>query len=125
MVKNIFLFALLMGGGTLISGCTMVTPLMSEAQSVRIVLKEPQGCEILGEVEGYKYNTWMDLSLKEMKTSARNDLKNNAYAMGADTVFIISRDSVSGSSTAFVYGMAISESQANEYHIEGIAYICE
>ena len=118
-----FILCLLLGFW--VCGCTMVTPLYEGAEYVKIVLKEPQGCELLDEVDGYAYNTWDDLSLKSIKTSARNNLKNNAYEMGADTVWVISRDKVDGSATAFVYGMAFSESQAKEYHIEGVAYICE
>lgn len=109
-------------------GCTSVTPLNYGAESVEIVLQVPQGCQKLGEVEGYKDNAWENLSLKEIKNSARNDLKNNAFAMGADTVVVFGGDNVNSSSSFYsggqYGGFIATSSKAKEYHIDGIAYKC-
>ena len=110
-------------------GCTFVTPLNYGAESVEVVLQVPQNCIKLGEVEGYKDNYWGNLSLKEVKNSARNDLKNNAFSMGADTVIIISGDNVNSSGGFYsggqYGGFVATSSTTKEYHIDGMAYKCK
>lgn len=99
----------------LLNGCSSVTQLMAGAEKIELVSEKPQAnCKRLGEVEGYKYNTGPSLSLREIQNSAKNDLKNNALAMGADIVEIISTDSIKASMT----------DKPREYHIQGIAYKC-
>lgn len=100
----------------LLSGCSSTTQLVVGAERVEIITEKPQThCKRLGEVEGYKYNVGPNLSLKEMQNSAKNDLKNNAFALGADIVEIVSTDSIKASMT----------DKAREYHIQGIAYKCK
>lgn len=107
-------------------GCTPMTELTAGGKRVQIVVKEPQNCKRLGEVEGYKDDVWSTLSLKSLKNSAKNDLKNNAAAMGADTVLLISGDSGGTSGSGVIsYGVIVSSSHIDEYHIEGIAYKCK
>ena len=99
----------------LLSGCSATTQLADGAQAVQIVSEKPQNCKRLGEVEGYKYNLGPTLSLKEIQNSAKNDLKNNASALGANVVEIISTDTIK----------ADMSNKPREYHIQGIAYKCE
>lgn len=104
--------------------CTGVTPLLSGANRINVVLEEPKQCRFLGEVSGYKKNQWENLSLKQMIESAKNDLKNNAYKMGANTVLMLNQNRTNSSSGAVVYGILISDTYTKEYHIDGRAYIC-
>lgn len=107
-------------------GCTKMTFLEPEAKIVKIVLEEPKKCENLGEVEGYKKQSG-NLSLKQMKESAQNDLRNNTYEMGGNAVLILNRDSGSGGGGTYSLvggGIASSSQYTAEYHIEGRAYKC-
>ena len=71
----------------ILTGCSAVT-LESGAQQVRIVTNEPQGCEYLGEVTGSQgdFFTGAFTSNANLETGARNDLKNQANKLGANTV---------------------------------------
>ena len=116
----------------LLSGCFKPILLAEGAENVEIIRESmPQGnCKKLGEVEGYSKDISGIASLKDIKTSAINDLKNNAFALGGDTVSIIASDggfrNAGGSmiNTGFGFGYVASDS-TGEYHIQGVAYKCK
>ncbi|WMN86632.1 DUF4156 domain-containing protein [Vibrio parahaemolyticus] len=77
-------------------GCSS-TPLNSLDKSQQVEVRidgqfDPAQCEYLGEVtgsEGHWYN-YLFYTNDSMITGAINDLKSNAMAISADTVFMIS-----------------------------------
>lgn len=73
-----------------IAGCSAAN-LESGAQSVRVVTNEPQGCEYLGEVTGSQgdFFTGAFTSNANLETGARNDMKNQASKLGANTVQLL------------------------------------
>lgn len=117
----------------LLCGCTKPTLLLPEAKHIAIVHEKPKDCELIGEVDGYKKNSWENLNLKQVRDSARNDIKNNAYAMGADTIHIVGEDKLTstggfgvGTSVGSVgFGSTSSTQAAKEMHIQGFAYKCK
>ena len=115
-MKRLGFLANLLGILFALNGCSSVTQLIAGAEKIEIISEKPQAnCKRLGEVEGYKYNVGPSLSLREIQNSAKNDLKNNALAMGADVVEVISTDSIKASMS----------DKPREYHIQGIAYKCK
>ena len=66
-------------------------PIAPGAERVMLVAEAPQGCEFLGEVVGSQGNWWTDdvTSTKNKMVGARNELRNQAYAMGATHVQIM------------------------------------
>lgn len=120
--------------GLLLAACsTATTALNSGAQNVAVVLNLSDSCIRVGEVDGYKKNEYGNLSLQDMRNSAKNDLKNKAYAMGADTLVILSSEGLNASggyyTTRGFYGFYndgfyMPYSYTKEYHIEAIAYKC-
>ncbi|HCG7094115.1 DUF4156 domain-containing protein [Vibrio parahaemolyticus] len=80
----------------LLAGCMMpshVTHAQSQDVHIRIDGQfNPERCEYKGEVtgsEGHWYN-YIFMTNDAMMQGAMNDLKNNAEAIGADTVFMVS-----------------------------------
>ena len=73
-----------------LAGCSAVN-LESGAQSVRVVTNEPQGWEYLGEVTGSQgdFFTGAFTSNANLETGARNDMKNQASKLGANTVQLL------------------------------------
>src|SRR5689334_20577979 len=73
-----------------VAGCAAVD-LESGGQQVRIVTNEPQGCEYLGEVTGSQgdFFTGAFTSNANLETGARNDMKNKASKLGANTVQLL------------------------------------
>ncbi len=91
------------------------------AAKVLITRTEPKGCEYMGDVTGNQGNSFTGgfTSNANLETGARNDMKNKAYAMGGDTVVILTdRAGVTGSGSwhggrgAFVSG-SFSQQQTN------------
>ncbi|RDU73174.1 DUF4156 domain-containing protein [Helicobacter aurati] len=122
----------------LASGCIAFhdpqTTLLQEAQHIVIVYEKPDNCKMLGEVDGFKKNTWGGLDLKQIKDSAKNDMKNNASAMGADTIFVVSEDKLTSSNEVIsgkkntndsIFGSRTREEIVKEIHIQGTAYKCK
>jgi hypothetical protein len=73
-----------------LAGCAALE-LESGAQQVKVVTNEPQGCEYLGEVTGSQgdFFTGAFTSNANLETGARNDMKNRAYKLGANTVQLL------------------------------------
>ena len=65
--------------------------LESGSQQIRIVTNEPQGCDYIGEVTGSQGNflTGAFTSNANLETGARNDMKNQANKIGANTVQLL------------------------------------
>ncbi len=76
------------------------TQIKPGAMKIFITRTEPKGCEYLGDVTGNQGNffTGQYTSNANLETGARNDMKNKAYAIGGDTVVILTeRAGVTGS----------------------------
>ena len=119
----------------LFSGCTstaVITPLAYGANAVQIATSEPSHCVRVGEVMGYKKNTNAALSLLDLRISAKNELKNQAYALGADTIVIIGTDTTSSGGGYYAtrgfhpydMGFYVPNSYPKEYVMDAVAYKC-
>ena len=106
--------------GTLMS-CAAAN-LESGAQQVKIVTNEPQGCEYLGEVTGSQgdFFTGAFTSNANLETGARNDMKNQAYKLGANTVqMLTNRAGQTGS-----MGQGSGSMEQTNVTYTGVAYKC-
>src|SRR3990172_10724938 len=84
-----FLGALLALGAT----ACMPKPLEAGAENVRMVNAAPAGCRRVGTVQGRQGGlvTGDMTPARDLDRGARNDLRNEAFALGADTVEIVRR----------------------------------
>ena len=105
----------------LLSSCAAIK-LEPDAQLVRIVTNEPQGCEYLGEVTGNQGNVFTGgfTTNANLETGARNDMRNQAHRMAADTVQVLT--SLAGQSGSF--GQGSGSVQQTNVKYTGIAYKC-
>jgi hypothetical protein len=104
-----------------LAGCAAVD-LESGAQQVRIVTNEPQGCEYLGEVTGSQgdFFTGAFTSNANLETGARNDMKNRAHRLGANTVqMLTNRAGQTGS-----IGQGSGSMEQTNVTYTGVAYKC-
>jgi hypothetical protein len=101
----------------LLPACAAI-PVTPGAEKVKITSTEPQGCEQLGDVVGTQGNAVSGgfTSNETLITGARNDLRNKAWAMGANVVFILSN-------TTGVAGGQHGGSTTSS-HLMGVAYKC-
>lgn len=69
------------------------TALNPGAQNIRITHKEPTKCKFLGDVIGGQGNAFTgELTSNEtMERGARNDIKNKAYALGGNVLYLVSQ----------------------------------
>jgi hypothetical protein len=106
---------------SLFTACASID-LQSGAQQVRIVTNEPQGCEYLGEITGSQGNFFTGgfTSNASLETGARNDMKNQAHRMGANTVQMLTTRA--GQTGTFGQGSGSMEQTNVTY--TGIAYKC-
>ncbi len=72
-------------------GCASI-PVIQEARSVEIVNEKPNSnkCKFVGEIIGSQGNWWTGdfTSNKNLVIGARNELRNEAYKLGANIVYI-------------------------------------
>jgi hypothetical protein len=104
-----------------VTGCAAVD-LESGSKEVRIVTNEPQGCQYLGEITGSQGNffTGAFTSNANLETGARNDLKNQAHKMGANTTQLLTnRAGQTGTMGEGSGGM-----QQTNVTYTGVAYKC-
>ena len=104
-----------------LAGCA-ASHLESGAQQVRIVTTEPQGCEYLGEVTGSQgdFFTGAFTSNADLETGARNDMKNQAAKLGANTVqMLTNRAGQTGS-----MGQGSGSMEQTNVTYTGVAYKC-
>lgn len=116
----------------LLSGCFKPIHLVSGAESIELISNSalPSECKRLNDIDGYSKDISGIASLKDIKNSAMNDLKNNAFSLGADTVVILSSDggfhNTGGSVFSGGLGVGyIANDSKGEYHIQGVAYKCK
>jgi hypothetical protein len=105
----------------ILTGCAAIK-LEPGAQQVRIVTNEPPACEYLGEVTGNQGNFFTGgfTSNANLETGARNDMKNQAYKIGANTVQLLTnRTGQTGS-----FGQGSGSVQQTNVTYTGIAYKC-
>lgn len=105
----------------LLTGCAAMD-LESGAQQVRIVTNDPLGCEYLGEVTGSQGNffTGAYTSNANLETGARNDMKNQAHKIGANTVQMLTNRA--GQTGAL--GEGSGGMQQTNVTYTGVAYKC-
>jgi hypothetical protein len=79
------------GCAWLLAGCsTIAVKAEAELIPVQFDLAAVSGCSYLGEVvgsEGHWYSAWL-ISNDVLTRAALNDLRNEAHARGADTIFV-------------------------------------
>ena len=105
----------------LICGCS-ATEIKPEAARIRITTNEPVGCQYLGEVTGNQGNSFTGgwTSNANLEIGARNDLKNQAYAMGGNLIHMLTnRAGQTGSG-----GMYGSSSEQTNVVYVGAVYRC-
>lgn len=101
----------------LLSACPAIQ-IVPGAERIKLTNQEPNGCQSLGEVVGSQGNMisggWT--SNETLVTGARNDLKNKAFALGANVVVLLTNTTGQASGQ---YGGSTSSS-----HLLGVAYRC-
>lgn len=87
MTKTILASTLAAAAAVFLAGCS-ATPVTSQGTQVEIVADKPAGCRVLGEVVGSQGNVFSGdfTSNENLMVGARNDLRNKAAALGANTV---------------------------------------
>ncbi|MEY2699912.1 MAG: hypothetical protein RIQ52_667 [Pseudomonadota bacterium] len=106
----------------ILQGCSAV-PLQPAAAHVRLMNQEPTGCEYLGEVTGEQGGAFSGpwTSNANLETGARNDMKNSAATMGADTVVVLStRAGNTGN-----WGQGSGHSEQTNVVYSGTAWRCQ
>lgn len=75
-----------------LSACA-ATELIPEAALVRLTHTEPSAdtCKFLGDITGNQDNIFA--SSRNLETGARHDLKNQAYNMGGNVVYLLTQRS--------------------------------
>ena len=83
------------GLALVVAGCT-TKRLTTEGADVMTVSQQPTGCERLGDVVGSAGGGVQGevTSAEDLDRGARNELRNNAGLLGADTVQILRREGV-------------------------------
>lgn len=79
--------------GLYLTGCAAIK-LTPGAERVRITMTEPgKDCKFVGDITGNQGNFWTGqfTSNRNMETGARNDLKNRAFAMGGNRIFLLTQ----------------------------------
>ncbi len=110
----------------LMAGCAANT-LNAGAERIRIVTSEPTGCQYLGEATGNQGNffTGAWTSNANLETGARNEMKNEAARLGANTVQLLStRAGQTGSVNMSNGSGGGGSSQTNVVYV-GAAYLCK
>lgn len=111
-----------MTGIIFIAACS-ATQLTNGAENVRVMHTQPPSqCKYLGEVVGSQGN-WLSggyTSNKNLAQGSLNDLKNKAYKMGGNTVFIFDSKTANTGSSYYGSGSQVETSQT----MMGSAYNC-
>jgi hypothetical protein len=118
MKSTAWLTSLVLGGLLVVAACTPL-PLLPGAEDVLTVSRAPRNCERLGTVAAHQGGLLSgDLTSNEdLDQGARNELRNKAHHLGADTVQITSREGSSGETFA-------GSDEPREVRYEGIAWRC-
>lgn len=93
--------------------------LSDQGEQVLMTHHEPAGCQRLGEVEGSQGGALSGdmTSRKDLDQGARNDLRNRAARLGADTVQIVRREGITPQTFA-------GSGEAHAVAYRGIAWRC-
>lgn len=74
----------------MVAGCAMTTTKpVAGSETVRLTNSEPQGCKLLGDITGSQKSNLFNATA-DRETGSRNDLKNQAVAMGGNVVQLLS-----------------------------------
>lgn len=106
-----------------LAGCSAV-PLQSDAKFVRLTNSEPTSeCRFLGDVTGNQgdFFTGEFTSNENLETGARNDLKNKAYAMGGNVIYLLTQRAGQSGSFDTEFGGGISQTNVT---LSGNVYKC-
>ena len=106
-----------------VSACTAV-PLQDGAKLVRLTNTEPtKECQFLGDVTGNQgdFLTGEFTSNAELETGARNDIKNKAYSLGGNLVYLLTQRA--GQTGSFDKHFGGSSVQTN-VTLSGNVYFC-
>ncbi|WP_164084686.1 DUF4156 domain-containing protein [Alteromonas flava] len=74
-----------------LSGCA-AKEMLPGAETIKVVTEAPEGnCEFVGEVIGSQGNWWTDdvTSTKNKMLGARNEMRNEAFKLGATHVHLV------------------------------------
>lgn len=109
----------------LLAACA-ANPLTPAAQHIRIVTAEPAGCEYLGEVTGNQGNFFTGdfTSNANLETGARNEMKNEAAKLGANTVQLLTSRAGQTGSMSMSNGTGSGHTAETNMTYSGIAYKC-
>lgn len=90
LVRFATMFAVTAASVAVIGGCSP-TALLPGAERVRITQEEPKDCEYLGEVIGDEGGALSGplTSNANLERGALNDLKNRAFQMGGNVVYLL------------------------------------
>jgi hypothetical protein len=112
-------------GLSLLAGCAAVQ-LNPGAAQVRITTNEPQGCKYLGEVTGNQGNFFTGgfTSNANLETGARNEMKNEAAKLGANTVQMLTNRAGQTGSMSLAGGTGGGSMEQTNVTYTGIAYKC-
>ncbi|TQV89009.1 DUF4156 domain-containing protein [Aliikangiella coralliicola] len=94
------------------------------ARLVKLTHNEPgKECQFLGDITGNQgdFFTGGFTSNKDLETGARNDLKNKAYAMGGNTIYILTQRAGQTGSYDHEYGGGSSQTNVT---LSGNVYKC-
>ena len=98
--------------------------LNSGAEQVRLTHNEPGNeCQFLGDVSGNQgdFFTGEFTSNEDLETGARNDIKNKAYAMGGNTIYLLTQRAGQTGSFDPEFGGGIAQTNVT---LSGNVYFC-
>ncbi|WP_370515711.1 DUF4156 domain-containing protein [Kangiella sp. HZ709] len=107
----------------LLSACSAIE-LNPDAQTVRVTKIEPgKECRYLGDVTGSQgdFFTGEFTSNEDLETGARHDLKNKAYALGGNLVYLLTDRAGQSSSFDPEYGGSSAQTNVT---LSGNVYYC-
>jgi hypothetical protein len=107
--------------GVVLTATVFCTPkrLTDAGEEVVIVHRAPTGCQRLGEIEARQGGAVIGdfTSARDLEDGARNELRNRAAKLGANTVQIVKRDGMSRQQFA-------GSSDPNEVSFVGVGWRC-
>ena len=105
MQRALFVGTLYLMAIVLMYSCSAIP--IREGAAIEIVNEKPQGnCKMLGEVVGSQ-GSWITgswTSNKNLMAGARNDLRNQAAAMGGNVVYVQSSSRAVGEKNTTLFG---------------------
>ncbi|GAB5379610.1 MAG: DUF4156 domain-containing protein [Aliiglaciecola sp.] len=107
-----------------ISACSSI-PLEPGAKLVRLTNAEPTNeCKFLGDITGNQgdFFTGEFTSNEDLETGARNDLKNKAYRMGGNVIYLLTQRAGQTGSYHGEFGGGLSQTNVT---LSGNVYYCQ